>query len=112
MENASPLAENKKLSVTYRIEPGCLGPEGHSHVAAFCNFAQKAFLALNSSYIHWRILPRDDKSLPEMEYSVIGKKMSHSQADKYLTIFDQDLDEFEMDLGQRMAALINEFMGH
>ena len=112
MKNALPLPENKKLSVTYRIEPGCLGPEGGSHVVAFCDFAQEAFQSVNASYIHWIIVPRDDKSLPEMSYSAIGKRMNHSQADKYLALFDQSLDAFEMNLGIKMAAVINQYMGH
>jgi hypothetical protein len=112
MSNAQPLKADKKLSVTYRIEPGCLGPEGDTHVVAFCDVAQKAFEGVNANYINWCIEPRDDKSLPEMEYSTMGKKMSDSQADKYLTLFDQGLDAFEMALGKKMAALINEFMGH
>lgn len=112
MSNAQPITEDKKLSVIYRIEAGCLGPEGDTHVVAFCEFAQKAFQSVNANYINWFIVPRDDKSLPEMSYSAIGKKMSHSQADKYLAHFDQSLDAFEMDLGKKMAAVINQYMGH
>lgn len=111
MSNTQPLKTDKKLSVTYRIEPGCLGPEGSTHVVAFCDFAQKAFQGTHSNYTNWYIEPRDDKSLPEMEYSTMGKKMSDSQADKYLTLFDQNLDAFELELGKKMAALINDFMG-
>jgi len=109
MKDSLPLPEDIKLSVVYRIEAGCLGPEGVSHISSFCAFAQKELRALNSSYVNWNIEPRSNKALPEMQYSAIGKGMSHSQADKYLAIFDKSLDEFEIDLGQQMAGLIDRF---
>ena len=110
MKNSLPLPEDKKLSVTYRVEPGCLGPDGKSHISAFCNFAQAELKSLDSDYIAWNIVPRLDKTLPETQYSVVGKRMNHSQAEKYLSIFDKSLDEFEGHLGDKLSTFFDEFM--
>ena len=112
MKNSLPLPEDKKLSVTYRVEPGCLGPEGKSHVSEFCSFAQTELRTLDSDYVAWNIAPRSDKTLPEMQYNVVGKMMNHTQAEKYLAIFDKSLDEFEVHLADKLASLIDEFMSH
>ncbi len=112
MKNSLPLSDDNKLSVTYRVESGCLGPDGTDHVGKFCEFAQKSIQPLDSDYIAWNIVPRNDKQLPEMQYSAVGKNMSHSQADKYLGVFGKSLDEFELHLSEKLAALINEYMNH
>ena len=112
MKNALPLPEERKLTVIYRVEPGCLGPEGASHIIKFCIFAQAALQTLDSNYISWSIISREDKTLPEMEYNVVGKKMSHNQAEKYLAIFGKSLDEFEGRLSDQLTLLIDKFMGY
>jgi len=112
IKNSLPLPIDKKLSVTYRVESGCLGPDGTDHVDKFCDFAQKSIQTLDSDHIAWNIVPRSDKKLPEMQYRAIGKKMTHSQADQYLAVFGKSLDEFETHLSDKLAALINEYMGH
>ena len=43
MENRLPLY--KKLLVMYRIEPGCLGPQGADYVEEFCVFAKQKIKA-------------------------------------------------------------------
>ena len=73
MKNELPLTENRKLSVTYRVEAGCLGPDGVNYIADFCKFAQSALQTLDSDYIVWLIVHRKDKTLPETQYSVVGK---------------------------------------
>ena len=112
MKTSSPLPENKKLCVTYRVESGCLGPEGVSHISKFCDFAQSELHTLDSEYVIWHIIPREDKSLPEMQYNIVGKRMNHAQAEKYLALFDKSLDEFESHLCEKLATLIDDFMGH
>lgn len=111
LKSSSPLPEDKKLSVIYRIEPGCLGPKGNSVVSDFCDFAQAEFLTFSSDYINLSIVPRNDKTLPEMEYCAIGKRLTNSQADKYLSKFGKSLDDFEFELSDKMAAVINQYMG-
>lgn len=112
MKSAVPLTDEQKLSVIYRVEPGCLGPEGASLVDDFCRFAQSQLQSLDSDHINWLIVPRADKTSPEMQYNVVGKKMNFAQAEKYLALFDKSLDEFEGHLSERLTSLINEFMGH
>ncbi len=112
MKDNLPLPQDKKLNVLFRVEHGSLGPEGDKHVDAFCIFAEKELMSLDSDYIHWEIIPRHDKSLPEMEYKVNNKKLSHDKAAKYLEIFGQDLDGFEGHLAKKLSRLIEQFMGH
>ncbi len=112
LKSSSQLPEDKKLSVIYRIEPGCLGPKGNSIVSSFCDFAQAEFLSFNSDYINLSIVPRNDKTLPEMEYCAIGKRLTNSQADKYFSRLGESLDDFEYELSGKMAAVINQYMGH
>ncbi len=111
MKDSLPLPNNKKLVVTYRVEPGCLGPNGIDHVVSFCEFAHKSIQTLDSDYVSWDIVARLDKNLPEMQFGVGGKVLTHDQADKYLAVFNKGLDEFEGHLGSKLAELINEFMG-
>ena len=108
--SALPLSEDKKLTVIFRVEPGCLGPEGSSHISQFCDFSQAEIRSSNSDYIIWNIVPRNDKSLPEMQYSLAGKRLSHAQAEKYLSMFGQDLDKLDSDFGDTLEALINQYM--
>jgi len=105
-----PLAEDRKLLVVYRVEPGCLGPEGKHVVAEFCRFAQGQIQSQDSDVIRWNIVPRNSKTLPEIEYNVVGKRISYSQAVRYLALFGKSLDRFEGHLGERIALFIEDFM--
>ena len=107
MKNSLPLQDDRKLSVTYRVEAGCLGPEGTKHIAEGGKFSQLALQTLDSDYIVWNIVHRKDKTLPEMQYNVLGKVMNHYQAEKYLAIFGKSLDEFECHLSDRLTTLIH-----
>ena len=110
MKNALPLSEDKKLSLTYRVEPGCLGPDGKKHIDNFCGFAQESIQSLGSDYITFSMVPRNDKTLAELQYSVVGKNMNHSQAEKYLEILGKSLDDFEGLLDDKLAECIDEYM--
>lgn len=110
MKSSLPLQEDQKLSVTYRVESGCLGPQGESLVSDFCIFAQSKLQSLDSDYVTWNVMPRSDKTLPEMQYSIVGKRMTHAQAEKYLKVFGKNLDEFECHMSDKLANLIDEFM--
>lgn len=112
MEKAFSLPEGKKLLVTYRVEPGCLGPTGASKIVPFCEYAQANIQSLDAAYITWNIVPRSDKALPEMQYSVFGKRMTHTQAEKYLAVFGKELDEFEGHLVEKLALFIDNYMQH
>jgi hypothetical protein len=47
-----PLPMYKKLTVTFRVGPGCLGPDGIDHIEGFCKFAKKEVDGLDSDFIH------------------------------------------------------------
>lgn len=107
-----PLPQDKKLNVTFRVESGCLGPEGDSLIDEFCNFAQQEVETLNADFVNWEIVPRHDKSLPEMEYKISNKKLSHDKAERYLELFEKELNEFEEHLHEKIAILIDLHLGH
>lgn len=112
MKYTLPLPKEKKLTVVVRVEPGCLGPRGIDHIEGFCEFAQTQVEPLDADFVHWEIIPRHDKSLPEMEYAAINKKLTHDKADKYLSMFNKSLDTFEDHIHHKLAELIDQFLQH
>ncbi|MGB0494745.1 MAG: hypothetical protein ACPGJI_00205 [Kangiellaceae bacterium] len=103
---------NKKLVVQFRLEPGCLGPDGDEHIEDFCNFAQKEFQNFNTHFAQWEITPRFDKSLPEIQYRINGKRLEHRQVSKYLQLFQSDIDIFEDNLDNKLTLLIDQYLSH
>lgn len=69
MTTSLPLSDEMKLTVVFRVEPGCLGPQGANSVDEFCLFAQSKVESLDSDYVIWSIIPRNDKTLPEGHYT-------------------------------------------
>jgi hypothetical protein len=110
MKKSLPLDVDKKLAVTYRVEAGCLGPDGLSYIADFCTFAQSKLQALDSNYIVWNIIHRADKTLPEVQYGLVGKIIDTDKAEKYLSVFGNTIDNFENQLSEHLATLISQFM--
>ena len=106
-----PLPLYKKLTVTFRVEPGCLGPDGAEHIERFCKYAKQEVSNLHSDFIRWVIIPRFDKTLLETEYKTNNKRLDHDKAEKYLRVFDKNLDEFEEHLQDRLSVLIDQFLG-
>jgi len=106
-----PLPQDKKLNVVFRVEAGCLGPKGKDHIEQFCSFAQVEVEPIDADFVHWEIVPRHDKSLPEMQYNINGKRLTHDQAAKYLDVFKKSLDEFEGHLHDKLDTLIEQFQG-
>lgn len=109
MPTLSSLDDNKKLAVTYRVEGGCLGPVGHTHIVKFCEYAQENINNPYSNFIKLIIIPRHDKSLPEMQFNVLSKKVNHLQAEKYLSLFNQNLEDFECQLSDELTRLIQAY---
>ena len=107
-----PLPKEKKLEVFFRVEAGCLGPQGESHVEEFCVQAQKIVDLIDADFVHWNIIPRHDKTEAEMEYKLNNKKLTHDKAEKYLHMFDKNLDEFEGHLHDKLAELIDDYLDH
>jgi len=101
----------KKLTVIFRIEAGCLGPEGSSHVARFCVQARAKLQSLHGGFIEWDVVPRDDKTLPEIDYAVSGKKLSRDQASRFLSVFNFEIDNFEMTVFDELPEMIDQYFG-
>jgi len=99
-----------RLSVVARIEAGCLGPEGDSHIDPFCRFANKAFSEFDKHFVDWFIIPRTDYSAPEFEYQVQKKRLSEEKTDKYLEMFGLSLDSFENKLNNHICDVIERYM--
>lgn len=111
MKNRLPLPQEKKLTIVYRIEPGCLGPNGKDHIIEFCSFAQKEVESIDSDFILWVIEPRYDKAMPETQYKINNKRLTHGKASKYLNIFKKNIDEFEEHLNEKVVHLIDQYLG-
>lgn len=111
MNKNLPLPAEKKLTVEFRVEPGCLGPDGLDYVDDFCIYAQKEIEPVDADFIHWDIAPRFDKATPETQYKINNKKLSYDKAAKYLEIFDKDMNEFEGRLYENFALLIEQYFG-
>lgn len=99
----------KKLLIFYRIEPGCLGPQGVDYVDEFCVFAKQKLKNKHRNFLRWTIKPRYDKSLPELEFQINNKKITHDKAADYLAKLNIQLDEFEEELDEELAQLVDTF---
>lgn len=100
----------KKLSVLCRVEPGCLGPDGREHIEAFCTLAQQAMKHFAVDLVTWTLVPRYDKTMPEMEYTVDHKNLSRSQVSQYFNTLGEDLDTFEEVFNDKLTAFINLYL--
>ena len=107
MENSLPLY--KKLIIYYRIEPGCLGPDGVKYVEDFCTFAKKKLKNNHGHFIRWTIKPRYDKSLPELEFQLKNITITRQQAAKFMAVYDVDIAQFEEELDETLAEMVEEF---
>lgn len=102
------IPDHHKLTVLMRVEGGSLGPEGKSHLNAFCDFAQQQVSSSQCGHL-WEFLPRTDKTAPEMSFKIGNKLLSSSQADQYLRKFDLDLESFSWDLADQVAILVEQY---
>lgn len=110
MTEIKPIPTNKKLLVQFRLEPGCLGPQGDQHIDQFCQFAQNQFEGFYSHFVDWEITPRLDKSLPEIQYGINQKQLNSKQVSKYLQIFKHELSSFEESLDDKLAEMIDHYL--
>lgn len=101
----------QKLTVIFRIEAGCLGPQGISHVASFCKHAKAELEVLYPDFIDWHVTPRSDKSLPEISYSIGGRGLNRAQATRYLALFGHLIDEFEHAVFDHLPEIIDHYFG-
>lgn len=100
-----------KITVICRVEPGCLGPDGIDHVEAFCKLGQKEFDAIDPDIIDWEIIPRLDKTKPEIQYKLNGRYLNTQQSALYLNALGKDPDEFEESLFKQLTTSVNHYFG-
>ena len=112
MKNNLQLPQDKKITVVIRVEPGCLGPDGSDHIEKYCNAAQIEIESIDSGFVNWEVIPRFDKSLPEIQYKAADKMLTHDQAAKYLELFNRKIDEFEDYANEKLAIQIDQYLGH
>ena len=109
--NTNPvLPKDKRLTVIFRVEPGCLGPEGKNHIDKFCKLAQKEIETEAPDFVHCLVVPRNDKSQSETQYKVGAKILTHDKAKKYLKIVELNIDEVEGQLLEKITYLIEQFL--
>lgn len=109
MTSPNALPDDKKLHVLFRVEPGSMGPAGIDHIQEFCQYAQKRVDSLHPEFVQWQIVARMNKKLPEIQFKVANKNLTQEQAAKYLSVFGQNLEEFEEHLHDMLAVLVDEF---
>lgn len=95
----------------FRIEPGCLGPEGISHADKFCVMAATELRAASPHFIKWQVEPRHNKQLPEMDFAINGRALNRELAARYFEHFDKDLEQFELDIFDHLPELIDHYFG-
>ncbi len=104
------LNQSEQLTILYRVEPGCLGPDGLDHIARFCAFAHAVLRSIDVGFIQWQIEPRYDKQLPELEYHLGQRRLTEEMAHKYLLLLNRNPTEFEEQLHQRMSRMVLQFL--
>ena len=110
MNSELNIPKEKKLTILYRIEPGCLGPDGKLEIDEFCLFASTKITDMKLMFVNCTIEPRNDKTLPELQFYLLGKHISYDQAKLYMHKFERDIDVFFEDLDDRLANYIDEFI--
>jgi len=110
MTNTDTTQKMPRLTITFRVEPGCLGPQGNEYVTPFCKQAHQTFQALEADVIEWNIVPRFDKALDEIEFKLQNKLLNQAQTSKYFNIIERSQEETEELLHNKIADLIDEFM--
>ena len=100
-----------KITVICRVEPGCLGPDGVNHVEAFCKLGQKEFDAIDPESIDWEIVPRFDKTKPEIQYQLKGRYLNEQQSELYLKALGKDPEAFEEALFKQLTLSVNHYFG-
>jgi hypothetical protein len=108
--STKPVPAEKKLTVIARVEPGSLGPDGIDKIEGFCRFANQNMTTDVRRFARWQVLPRYDKTLPEMEYFIQHKKLNNFQVVKYLGFFKLEIDAFEDDFYGHMTGLIELYL--
>ncbi|MCS3459816.1 hypothetical protein [Aeromonas sp. BIGb0445] len=99
----------KRLTIQIRLEPGCLGPDGKSHIETFCAAATRIFAAIEPERVHWVLLPRHDKQLPEQTFFLGDRKLSEEQAAQLMGRMGLDLATLQEHSDAMLALLVERY---
>ena len=103
-------SDNVRVTVLYRVEPGCLGPEGKFFIEDFCAYANDTFMNVQQEHVNWLFVPRHDKSLAEIQYQYRERNLSREMAKKLFSIKAIDIDDFEDRLNDQIPEMIDKFL--
>ena len=101
------LPSDKQLAVLFRLEPGCLGPQGVDYIEEFCSFINNQPPELH--YARFHFVARYDKKLPEWEYSINKRNLNDEKVALYLNLFQTDKHSFEEEIEELLAQRIELF---
>ena len=101
------LPSDKQLAVLFRLEPGCLGPQGIDFVEEFCSFINKQPPELH--YARFHFVARYDKKLPEWEYSINKRNLNDEKVALYLNLFQTNKHSFEEEIEELLVQRIELF---
>ena len=103
-------SDENRLTIVFRLEPGCLGPDGKQYIEEFCVLVQHAFAKKTIGIVNWEIIPRYDKLLPETEYRLGERGFSRDKALRYLGACGKDLDTLESQLNLALPRMIEQYL--
>ena len=58
MSSDAIASDENRLTIVFRLEPGCLGPDGRQYIDEFCVLVQHAFAKKTIGIVNWEIIPR------------------------------------------------------
>ncbi len=99
-----------KLTLLFRVEPGCLGPDGKVYIDEFCHLAQQAFASNQHPWLAIKIVPRYDKQRPETEYLLGERGLNRSKAERYMMLHGKALSQLECQLNDLISDLIDHYL--
>jgi hypothetical protein len=100
------------LELVVRVEPGSLGPDGLDHVEAFCIVAEKVFAKVEFATLSFKVVPRYDKTQPELELFMNNKSLPEQRATLVLDKLNVTFEQIEEEVMERISTLIDRFLGH
>ena len=101
------LPKERKLTIIFRVEPGCLGPNGDKMIIDFCADAQ---IQIESDCINWQIEPRNNKNDSEIQFYIGSKLLPREKAEKYLSVLGISIEHVEAQLLENITELIEQYL--
>lgn len=106
IDASSPLAP---MTLLFRIEPGCLGPDGRQHIETFCKLAEQVYLRHPLTGVQFEFVPRYDKQLPEREFLLGERTLNREQAVRLMEHYGHELPHIEAQLDDTLSRLITHY---